>query len=287
MVIREYFTLLLVSAIQHCEWVVSIHVSSPSPASLPCTPFPITPLGHCRTWAELSVLQLLASYVFYTCQCISNSAVSVHPTLLCACVHLSSTSAYLFLPWRSVHLYHFTRFHIYVFPGDSVRKESAFNEGDLDSVPGSGRSPEGFGNPLVFSPGELHGQRSLVCCSPWGDRAGYDLVTSTFTRNSPVFFLFMAELSYSSHPPLSLRPHVFSERLLFYSCPENRLFCSIFLDFIYVIFLIIAVWHSSLSTFTKMTQVRSFLWFTDTPLYTCTTSSLSIGCFYLLAIYCK
>ena len=78
-------------------------------------------------------------------------------------------------------------------------------------------------------------------CSPWRHRAGYDLVTSTFTRNSPVLFLFMAELSYSSHPPLSLSPHVFSARLLFYSCPANRFICTIFLDFIYVIFLIIAV----------------------------------------------
>ena len=152
MVIREYFTLLLVSAIQHCEWVVSIHVSSASPASLPCTPFP-SPLwataGH-----ELSCLYcgwLLAMYFTHASVRISNSALSVHPTLLCACVHLSSTSAYLFLPWRSVHLYHFSRFHIYVFPGDSVCKESAFNEGDLDSVPGSGRSPEGNGNPLQCS----------------------------------------------------------------------------------------------------------------------------------------
>ena len=52
-------------------------------------------------------------------------------------------------------------------------KESACNAGavgDKGSIPGSGRSPgEGHGNPLqYFLPGESHGQRSLVGCSPWG-----------------------------------------------------------------------------------------------------------------------
>ena len=38
------------------------------------------------------------------------------------------------------------------FPGDSVSKESACNEGDPSSVPGSGRYPEeGNGNPLQYS----------------------------------------------------------------------------------------------------------------------------------------
>ena len=38
------------------------------------------------------------------------------------------------------------------FPGSSVGKESACNAGDLDSVPGLGRSPgEGTGYPLQYS----------------------------------------------------------------------------------------------------------------------------------------
>ena len=38
------------------------------------------------------------------------------------------------------------------FSGGSVGKESACNAGDLDSIPGSGRSPgEGNGNPLQYS----------------------------------------------------------------------------------------------------------------------------------------
>ena len=38
------------------------------------------------------------------------------------------------------------------FPGGLVGKESACNEGDLDSVPGLGRSPGGErGNPLQYS----------------------------------------------------------------------------------------------------------------------------------------
>ena len=38
------------------------------------------------------------------------------------------------------------------FPGGSDGKESACSEGDLGSIPGSGRSPgEGNGNPLQYS----------------------------------------------------------------------------------------------------------------------------------------
>ena len=38
------------------------------------------------------------------------------------------------------------------FPGSSDSKESAYNAGDLGSVPGLGRSPgEGNGNPLQYS----------------------------------------------------------------------------------------------------------------------------------------
>ena len=38
------------------------------------------------------------------------------------------------------------------FPGGSAGKESAYNAGDLGSIPGSGRSPaEGKGHPLQYS----------------------------------------------------------------------------------------------------------------------------------------
>ena len=47
---------------------------------------------------------------------------------------------------------------------------SPTNAGDVGSSPGSGRSPgEGNGNPSSIVAWEtLHGQRSLVGCSPWG-----------------------------------------------------------------------------------------------------------------------
>ena len=56
------------------------------------------------------------------------------------------------------------------FSGGSDGKESACNAGDLDSIPGLGRSPGGgHGNPLQCSCLENpHGQRSLVGYSPWG-----------------------------------------------------------------------------------------------------------------------
>ena len=54
--------------------------------------------------------------------------------------------------------------------GGSYDKESAFNAGDLGSIPGSGGSPgEGNGNPLQYSCLEKsHRQRSLMGYRPWG-----------------------------------------------------------------------------------------------------------------------
>ena len=41
---------------------------------------------------------------------------------------------------------------LYIFPGGSDGKTSAYNAGDLGSIPGSGRSPgEGNGNPFQYS----------------------------------------------------------------------------------------------------------------------------------------
>ena len=58
------------------------------------------------------------------------------------------------------------------FPGGSVGKESAYNLGDLDLIPGSGRSPGGgHGNLLQYSSLENpHGQKSLVGYTPWGHK---------------------------------------------------------------------------------------------------------------------
>ena len=56
------------------------------------------------------------------------------------------------------------------FPGGSDGKESACNVGDLDLIPGLGRSPGGggHGNPLQYSClKNPHGQRSLAGYSPW------------------------------------------------------------------------------------------------------------------------
>ena len=60
------------------------------------------------------------------------------------------------------------------FPGGSDGKESACNVGDLDSIPGSGRSPgEGNGYPLQYSCLEKPMDRSLVGYTP-GDRKESD-----------------------------------------------------------------------------------------------------------------
>ena len=80
------------------------------------------------------------------------------------------------------------------FPGGSSGKESAWNAGDLGSIPGLGRSPgKGNGNPLQYS-GEFHGQRSLTSYSPWG------LKESDMTESQEVgHFHFRISGKISSH----------------------------------------------------------------------------------------
>ena len=58
------------------------------------------------------------------------------------------------------------------FPCSSAGKESAYNAGDLGSIPGLGRSPGGrHGNPLKYLCLENpHGQRSLAGYSPCGQK---------------------------------------------------------------------------------------------------------------------
>ena len=59
--------------------------------------------------------------------------------------------------------------HYLGFPGGSVVKNMPADAGDEDSIPGSGRSPEGGnGNPLQYSCLGPHEQRSLAGYSPWG-----------------------------------------------------------------------------------------------------------------------
>ena len=62
----------------------------------------------------------------------------------------------------------FVHYH-YVSLVAHVVKESACNVGDLDSIPGLGRSPGGgHVNPLQYSCLENpHGQRSLAGYTPW------------------------------------------------------------------------------------------------------------------------
>ena len=54
---------------------------------------------------------------------------------------------------KSKHIDIWQRFPLLLdFPGGSDVKVSAYNAGDLGSIPGSGRSPgEGNGNPLQYS----------------------------------------------------------------------------------------------------------------------------------------
>ena len=65
----------------------------------------------------------------------------------------------------------FNLFQATSFPSGSDGKEYTWSVGDLDSIPGLGRFPGGYGNPFQYSCLENpHGQRSLESYSPWGHR---------------------------------------------------------------------------------------------------------------------
>ena len=62
-------------------------------------------------------------------------------------------------------------FHVVGFPGGSDGKESACTAGDLNLIPGLGRSPgEGNGYLLHYSRGEFKGQSSLAGYNPWSHK---------------------------------------------------------------------------------------------------------------------
>ena len=55
-------------------------------------------------------------------------------------------------PQNKVSIIHTYIMCVYIVPGGSEGKASAYNVGDPGSIPGSGRSPgEGNGNPLQYS----------------------------------------------------------------------------------------------------------------------------------------
>ena len=58
------------------------------------------------------------------------------------------------------------------FSSGSDGKASAYNVGDLGSIPGSGKIPwrRQWQPTPVLLPGKSHGRRSLVSCSLWGHR---------------------------------------------------------------------------------------------------------------------
>ena len=71
-----------------------------------------------------------------------------------------------------------------VFPGGSEGKDSAYNAGDLDLIPGLGRSPGGgYGDPLQYSCLENpRGQRNLEGYSLWGRKELDTTEQLTFTQ---------------------------------------------------------------------------------------------------------
>ena len=77
-----------------------------------------------------------------------------------------------------------------IFPGGSDGKETACNAGDLDSIPGLGRSPGGGrGNPLQYSCLENpHGLRSLASYSPWGHKESDTTEGLSTTQHSLVLY---------------------------------------------------------------------------------------------------
>ena len=71
-------------------------------------------------------------------------------------------------------------------PGGSDGKASAYSEGDPDSIPGSGRSPEkGNGNPLQYSCWKIPWTEEPDGYNPWGRRVEHRWATSLHFTYTP------------------------------------------------------------------------------------------------------
>ena len=101
------------------------------------------------------------------------------------------------------HYFHLLPFHLHAvmgldtgLPGGSDSEESAWNVGNLGSVPGLGRSPGGgHGNPIQHSCLENpHGQRSLAGYSPWVAKNRTWLSNWEQHRTAMIFFFFFKYL---------------------------------------------------------------------------------------------
>ena len=79
------------------------------------------------------------------------------------------------------------------FPGGSDSKESAWNAGDLGSIPQLGRSPGGVhGNPLqYFCLENPHGQRNLSGYSPYNHKESDMAEHMNSLIFSHTFYLFL------------------------------------------------------------------------------------------------
>ena len=99
--IELLYIVVLVPAVQHRESAICIHMSPPSRCSPQPTPL-TTPFRSSQSaWLSPLCYTAACHQLFYTEQCIYVSATSsVHPPLS-------------FLPCKQVHLYSFSRFHIY------------------------------------------------------------------------------------------------------------------------------------------------------------------------------
>ena len=74
--------------------------------------------------------------------------------------------------------------------GGAVVKNPPANEGgtrNAGSIPGWGRFPwrRKWQPTSVFLPGEPHGQRSLVCFGPWGQRGRHDYAHTHAYKSKP------------------------------------------------------------------------------------------------------
>ena len=75
------------------------------------------------------------------------------------------------------------------FLSGSMVKNPPANAGEMSLIPGSGRFPgREHGNPPVFLPGESHGERSLVGCSPY---YGKESDTTEVIEHARMHFIYI------------------------------------------------------------------------------------------------
>ena len=116
----------------------------------------IHPFIHTHIYPSIHLYLSMHLSFIYIMYALSMYLSSSHPSVHVSIIYQLSLNSFIYLSklsiYPSIYLSIYLSIHLSDFPGGWDGKVSAYNAGDIGSVPGLGRSPGGGnGNPLQYS----------------------------------------------------------------------------------------------------------------------------------------